>query len=186
MCNEIDKNIDNINDELDQSTIDALFNDNFDETTNDNDTKNQTKNKKKSKTIEEIEERDDSLSDDEVMIMRDMPIEGQHLDQNATITIAPGENTKPVPSYEIKHLDELIFNREFGGQITNKENKLHYSQKSKFQIQNVDGRHRNTCRLLYIAKRQIEKRVHGTANVVLRSLNKNQNLKATNSACKRF
>lgn len=114
------------------------------------------------------------------MIMRDMHIPEKVLDQNEMITIAPGEGKKPVSPFAIEHLDELVFPREYGGEFMDNENKLTYNQRIKYELRNVDGRHRNTSRILFMAKKQIEKRVHGTANVMLRSNNKNKNLTAKN------
>lgn len=50
------------------------------------------------------------------------------------------------------------------------EKKLTHAELTKFQCRNVDGRHRNTTRLLYIAKRRLENDIRNAANIQLRKI----------------
>lgn len=94
------------------------------------------------------------------------------------ITIAPGQGKRPIPSYEIENIDELCYPSLFGGYPTNENKKLSYAEVIKFQARNVDGRHRNTTRLLYMAKRKMENEIRNAANIYLRKLKNNNNITA--------
>lgn len=110
-----------------------------------NDDKNKPKKtKRRKKKIPVFEDDENTLSDDEVMIINDLFVNQKIIDPNEGITIAPGENKRPVPSYQIDNLDELVFLKTSAGQIINENKRLNNSQLTKFQIRNVDGRHRTT------------------------------------------
>lgn len=111
---------------------------------------------------------EDHFSDDEVLL---------HVDSNL-ITIAPGENKIPMPSYSIENIDEFCHPSKFGGYPMQVENKLTYAEITKFQCRHIDSRHRETGRLLYMAKRRLEDDIRSAASIHLRKIQSNKRITA--------
>lgn len=146
-------------------------------------------------TVEEIDDNEDvemlsidesANSEDEnvlpdnetlIYIPEDFVEESEEKESNA-ITIAPGQDQHPIPSYMIKNLDELIFPREYGGYPMDEEERLTYQQRIKYECRHVDGRHRNTTRLLHMAKRTMENQIRNAKNIYLRKMKSNEKLTA--------
>lgn len=132
-----------------------------------------------SKLSESSESEDENpMHDDEVLLHTTnlrTKNEGDE-DELTSITFAPGEGKIPIPSYAIENIDEFCFPAIFGGYPMDAEKKLTYAELAKYQCRNVDGRHRNTTRILYIAKRRLENDIRNAANYQLRKIQGNKKL----------
>lgn len=66
----------------------------------------------------------------------------------------------------------------FGGYEFDEEQKLTYAERARFLCRNVDTRHRNVTRLLYMAKRKMENEIRSAANIQMRRIRGNQTVTA--------
>lgn len=97
--------------------------------------------------------------------------------KSKVISIAPGQYKRPIPSFAIENIDEFCFPEIYGGFPMDKEKTLTYFKRAKYEARNVDNRHRNPSRLLYMAKRITEEQIFAAVNIYLRKTNANKNLK---------
>ena len=97
---------------------------------------------------EELDDIDNYEINDEILI----------LDRNKEISediyiIAPGQYKRPLPWHSLEHIDELCFPRIFGGHIFDKDKKLTYSEKVKYESRHRDRRSCIPTRILFMAKK---------------------------------
>ena len=108
---------------------------------------------------------EDIECDEEVLVMD----RNLQLDADIKVT-APGQGKKPVPWHVIEDLDELTFPTIFGGHSFNisKETKLTYTDRAKSECRRRDRRSCKPTRLLYMAKKKLEKTCTASINICLR------------------
>uniref|UniRef100_A0ABD2W3B8 RNA-directed DNA polymerase n=1 Tax=Trichogramma kaykai TaxID=54128 RepID=A0ABD2W3B8_9HYME len=134
------------------------------------------------KQINEFTRHDNEVIDtyelnDEVLLIDNNEFSN---DTQNSIVIAPGQNKQPVRWHKLKNYDELCFPKIFGGYPVDKHNILTYSERVLFEIRRKDRRSCIPTRLLFMAKKKLEKSVYSNMNICLRKLYKNENLKAEN------
>ena len=98
---------------------------------------------------EELDQMDNYEINDEILI----------LDRNKEISedihiIAPGQDKRPLPWHSLEDIDELCFPRIFGGHIFDKDKKLTYSERVKYETRHRDRRSCIPTRVLFMAKRK--------------------------------
>lgn len=89
---------------------------------------------------------------------------------NAVKIIAPGQGQFPEPWHLIDNIDELCFPTIFGGYPFDTDNKLTYSKRVKSECRRSDRRSCLPTRVLFMAKRKMEKSVTSNINICLKKI----------------
>lgn len=133
-----------------------------------------------------INDEEENYGDDEVLLsIPKIPFEVIKTESNiSSITIAPGEGKRPIPSYAIDNIDEYCLPAIYGGHKIDSENRLSYLDRIRYELRNVDPRHRNVTRILHMADRYLEHQIYSITNIQIRKLQKNLNLTVKDVKCK--
>lgn len=99
--------------------------------------------------------------------------------QNAVVSMAPGENKKPIPWLIYPNLDELTFPTIFAGQKFNTNN-VSYTNRTKSELRRACRRSCHPDRLFYMAKRKQEEQCFSNINVCLRKVKDTERMTAGN------
>lgn len=104
--------------------------------------------------------------DDDDVLLVDL---NEEIAKNTAISIAPGENKKPVPWLNYPDIHELTFPKIYGGQKFNL-NKVSYTNRVKSELRRADRRSCVPDHVLYMAKEKQERQCFENINVCLRKL----------------
>lgn len=113
--------------------------------------KNPQKSKFKSKR--QIEKFFSLNEDDDDVLLLDL---NEEIAKNAILSIAPGENKKPVPWLIYPDIHELTFPQTYGGQKFNL-NKISYTKRVVSELRRADRRACTPEHVLYMAKEKQER-----------------------------
>lgn len=101
----------------------------------------------------------------------------EEIAQNAVISIAPGQNKKPIPWLIYPNIDELTYPHLFNGDKFNLNN-VSYTKRVISELRRADRRSCFPERVLYMAKQKQERQCLSNINVCLRKVKDTENMKA--------
>lgn len=133
------------------------------------------KKEKKTKKKKDLNLDQFDFGDDDDALLFDM---NEEIVKNTIISIAPGQNKKPLSWLIFPNIDELCFPKIFAGQDFN-TNKLSYTKRVKSELKRADRRSSDPTRVLFMARRKQELEMFSNINVCLRKV-KGSNLTAGN------
>lgn len=107
----------------------------------------------------------DSVGDSEVILLN----LNEQLAQESVISMAPGQDKKPLPWLIHPNIDELCFLKIFYAQSFNKNN-VSYSKRIKSELRRVDRRACIPARVLYAGKKKQEQEVIDSMFTCLRKV----------------
>lgn len=107
----------------------------------------------------------DSVGDNEVILLN----LNEQLAQESVISMAPGQDKKPLPWLIHPNIDELCFLKIFYAQFFNKNN-VSYSKRIKSELRRVDRRACIPARVLYAGKKKQEQEVIDSMFTCLRKV----------------
>lgn len=114
--------------------------------------------------------------DDDDVLLLDL---NEEIAKNTILSIAPGENKKPVPWLVYPHIHELSFPKINGGHKFN-NNKVSYTNRVKSELRRADRRSCGPDHVLYMAKEKQERQCLASLNVCLRKSIGDPNMTAGN------
>lgn len=112
--------------------------------------------------------------DDDDVLLCDL---NEELAQNAVISIAPGQNKKPIPWLIYPDIDELAYAPLFNGDKFNK-NKVTYPKRVISELRRADRRSCFPERLFFMVKRKQALQLITNINMCLRKVKQTKNIKA--------
>lgn len=112
--------------------------------------------------------------DDDDVLLLDL---NEEIAQNAVISIAPGQNKKPIPWLIYPNIDELTYPNLFNGDKFN-TNKVSYTKRVISELRRADRRSCFPERVLFMAKQKQERQCLSNINMCLRKVKQTENMKA--------
>lgn len=114
--------------------------------------------------------------DDDDVLLLDL---NEEIAKNTKLSIAPGENKKPVPWLICPDIHELSFPKIYCGERFNL-NKVSYTNRVKSELRRADRRSCTPDHVLYMGKEKQERQCFATLNVCLRKCIGDPNMTAGN------
>ena len=111
---------------------------------------------------EEIEEVE--TTNDEILIQSNDELYATE----TQVTLAPGENNRPIPWHTTPDIEELCHPKIYGGRVYNLEQPISYFDRAKSEILRYDRRCCTPQKLLYMARKLIEQKLHEGINIAVR------------------
>lgn len=124
----------------------------------------QNRKKLNLKTKRQIEAFFSLNDDDDDMLLLDM---NEEIAKNTVLTIAPGQDKKPVPWLIYPDIHELTFPKIYAGRKFNTNN-VSYTNRVKSELRRADRRACVPEHVLYMAKEKQERQCFANLNVCLR------------------